>query len=597
MSIADEQVEQIRERVSIVDVVGESVPLRQNGDRFTGLCPFHGEKTPSFSVSASKGMYYCFGCHAGGDVFSFVMRRYAMGFVDAVKLLAQRAGVALEPETPEARERARSEHQQLHALQQLQSFFVARLWDKTSKTAHDYIRQRGIPRDQVRTWGLGYGGSPAELSAFYKHDPALMRVMESYDVFNNIDLFAERLIFPIKDPSFRLVGFGARRIGDPDAPKYVNSKESLVFCKRRLLYGWEQAQSAIGRSQRVVLVEGYTDVLACHQAGCAQAVAALGTAFTDEHAVLCSRVAKDLVLFLDADSAGARGTREAALAGMRAGLRVSVAALPVGEDPDSIVRSNREDVLREALASPRPAIEHFIDTAFADVAMGIQAKVAAASDLAPFIHALPTGLERDLVCRTLAERVGVTSEELSRHLKMNRPVASVSKQPAAVGAQLAVPCAPTVSVSDGLDKTELDMLRELLLFPNLRSRFAELAPYAISKRGAMALRLMSDPNADLAVIFPDHIDSAHEVRRLLAISPAISDHPQELEQRAEATFTGVLKHMQARHLQREMAELHAEITACEARGEDTLILVQRWKEISRTKADLNRRTTIPIINN
>ncbi len=577
MSLSPETIQTIRERADIVRIIGAYVDLRKQGQRHVGLCPFHGEKTPSFSVTQAKGLYYCFGCHAGGDVFAFLMRHQGIDFHEAVRRLALDAGVELAPESPQVQRQRRLEGELGRTNDYAQAFFAHALGEPQGRAARDYLKERGIPEAFARERGLGFGGEPMALSKYLKAKHVPVEAAARAGLLTEDgkrSLFDGRLTFAIYDPFKRLAGFGGRRLGEGDAPKYINSRESALFHKRRLLYGWEVAEAAIRRSGRAVIVEGYTDVLACERAGVWEVVAALGTAFTDEHAATCARLAKEAVVLLDADAAGQRASHEVVEKLLRAKLRTLVAALPPGDDPDSLVARAGPEALATAVATARPALEHFIEQSFARAA-SIEEKAGAAQALAPLVAALASGLERDLYTARIAERVGVSVEQLKAHLATaKRPRLRPAKAPA-----LAPPPPP------GFPKAELEMLRELLLYPELRPRLGELAEF-VSDQARVLLESLAASEEPVAEVLARHVGDANMVSRLMRVAPARSSDAQEQEQRAARTFDDVLTKLKRRHLRERQREVRHEMASAE--GDAAIDLLRDHGSLTRRERELRR---------
>ena len=425
----DEKLAAVRERCDIVQIVGRHVALKKSGRNHVGLCPFHNESTPSFSVSADKKLYHCFGCHVGGDVFDFIMRFQGLDFASALRHLAEQVGVELEAESPHVRQE-RALRQTLGNINRAaQSFFEQALWSPRGQAAQQYLQGRGIPAKLAKERRLGFGGSADALMqhlAKQGFDTGAVRRAGLLPEQGERPLFTARLTFPILDLEGRIAGFGGRRLTDDKTqPKYVNSRDGALFQKRGLLYGLYEGQGSLRRSKRIVIVEGYTDVLAMAQAGVGEAVAALGTAFNAEHANLCKRLVREAVVVMDADAAGQKAAQEVSQVLIKAGLKTTVAALPGGEDPDSLLRKGGSAALQRALAATQPAVEYFMEKAFAGP-MGIEDRADAARQLQPLLGCLESGLERDLYTHRLAEKVGVSVEQLRRHLRPPRASRSAS---------------------------------------------------------------------------------------------------------------------------------------------------------------------------
>ncbi len=587
MAVSSEQLQAIRDRIDIVRVIGACVELKKKGSRYVGLCPFHGEKTPSFSVTQEKGLYYCFGCHAGGDAFSFLMRHQGIDFQTAVRSLAKEAGVEMAPESEAVRRRRKEESELVGVNDFAQAFFAHALWRDGARQARAYLQERGISDEFARTCRLGFGGDTGELLSYLEAKKVPSTLAGAAGLLSEDGkrtLFEGRVTFPIYDASDRLAGFGARRLGDGSAPKYINSRESALFTKRKLLYGWEVAQDAIRRTSRVVLVEGYTDVLACQRADLREAVAALGTAFTDDHAKLVSRLAKDAVVVFDADAAGQRASLKVVQRLLGAKVRTHVASLPAGSDPDSVVAKGGGDALRKVIDAAVPAVEHFINTAFGEDDLSIEERAQAAQELAPLLNALSSGLERDLYTARLAERVGVSVEQIQAHLRA-APKPRPKQQPTQPKSD-SPPAAPSTPPTTPA-KTEIDLLREILLYPDLRSRLSELAEYA-SDPMRVLLDDLAESEAPVGDVLSRHLSDGRTVVRLSGIEPVRCKSADEQTERSERTFGDVLNRFKVRHMRVSLRDMRQELQELEARDEPTDEIVRRLQALTRQEKELKR---------
>ncbi|MEM8556863.1 MAG: DNA primase [Bacteroidota bacterium] len=365
MPIPDTVIEEVRRSVDLVDVVGDYVRLKRRGGRFFGLCPFHNEKSPSFSVDPNENLYYCFGCRRGGDLFKFVQEVEGMEFLETVRLLAERAGIEI-PES-EGQSEAASEREALHGVLRFAAkFYYDQLRTDVGKPGLDYFIQRGFSKKTITGFGLGFAPTSwdalvtAAQAAHY--DPALLVKADlaragSRGVY---DRFRGRAMFPIISHVGKVLGFGGRVIPgvtppfkDGDPPKYLNSSETPVYHKSSVLYGLRQAKQAIRAEGEALLVEGYTDVISLHQAGVAHVVASSGTALTAEQIRLAGRYAQALVLLYDADSAGLDAALRAIDLVLGEGLGVYAVALPDGADPDAFVQQFGTDAFRTVLRDDR----------------------------------------------------------------------------------------------------------------------------------------------------------------------------------------------------------------------------------------------------
>ncbi len=359
MRIPDEKIEEIRTANDIVEVISAHAPLKKRGKNYIGLCPFHQEKTPSFTVSADKQMYHCFGCGRGGNIFTFVMEFEKVSFVEAVRSLAQRAGIAI-PET-EAQYEQSSEIENLYnACRFAGLVFYANL-TKTDegRAALEYFHERGFSDETIRTFGLGYSLNSWEnlllkaneegISTEYLLKAGLVRARD--DGSGYYDYFRGRAMFPIFSTTGRVVGFGARKIreDDPIEGKYINSPETPVYNKSRILFGLFQAKDAIRTENSALMVEGYADLISLFQAGFQNVVASSGTALTVEQLQLIGRYTKNLTLVYDADSAGSQATLRGVDLALEQNLDITIVELPQGEDPDSFVRKQGAKAFRALL--------------------------------------------------------------------------------------------------------------------------------------------------------------------------------------------------------------------------------------------------------
>jgi DNA primase len=354
--------DELRGRVPLAGLVGRRVKLVRRGREFTGLCPFHHEKTPSFYVVEDKNFFHCFGCGAHGDAIGFVMRSDNLDFLEAVEKLAGEAGLAVPQQTPEEREKASRQKTLLETLEAAAGFYEARLWSSAGKAARDYLEARGLDETTIRRFRLGWAPDDRlalrrALGAAYP-EPLLVEagLLHRRDEGEPFDYFRGRIIFPIGDRAGRPIAFGGRVLGDGQ-PKYLNSPESPVFSKGRVLYGWSAARAASAEHREVIVTEGYMDVIALHRAGFAGAVAPLGTALTEFQLQELWRLGPEPVLCFDGDAAGQRAAARAlhrALPLLRPGHSLRFAALPAGEDPDSLIRRAGNQAFAQVVAAARP---------------------------------------------------------------------------------------------------------------------------------------------------------------------------------------------------------------------------------------------------
>jgi len=358
--IPDHVLDQIRHGSDVVEVIGSYFPLKRTGGGFKALCPFHKEKTPSFNVNAQKQIWHCFGCGAGGDVIGFVMKYESLDFMSAVRRLAERAGVRLEVEETAVGESHDQKELLFKLHEEATGFFHGQLLkEPAAEMARQYLKKRQIGPDTVRKWRLGYSpdawdaliqwAGKKRVKASFLETAGLALRRESGDGF--YDRFRGRLMFPICDDQGRVVGFSGRMLTDAkDQPKYVNSPETPIFQKSRLLFALDKAKRAIANEKFVLICEGQIDTISCHEAGIENAVAPQGTALTEQHARILKRHADEAVLIFDADAAGQNAMVRSAEPLWENGMTLRVAVLPDGHDPDSFVKSYGRAALQELVA-------------------------------------------------------------------------------------------------------------------------------------------------------------------------------------------------------------------------------------------------------
>jgi DNA primase len=426
--IPEETIQEVLLRADIVDVISDYVLLKKGGASYKGLCPFHSEKTPSFTVSPAKGLFYCFGCQASGNVFRFLMHHEHLTFPEAVRLLAARYGVVL-PETV-------SSHQQetLHQLYRLHeaatSFFHhCLLHDPAAQQARAYCRQRHITSEIATRFALGYApaawdGLCRELQRQGFASELLVRsglVVAREDKGGVYDRFRHRLIFPIHDRLGRPVAFGGRALEGADthyAPKYLNSPETPIFHKSQTLYGFHLAKSAIRQEGRVIIVEGYTDVIACHRRGVMHVVGTLGTALTEHHVKMLKGLAKEIILVFDSDAAGGAATERGIGLFLEEGVRVRIVELPAGEDPDSFLRQHEGTDFLRYVSDAMPFLDYLLARARRLYDFRTPAGQAdCVSRILPLLHKVENQLERWGYITRLAEKIGVPVDILRQGMQ------------------------------------------------------------------------------------------------------------------------------------------------------------------------------------
>jgi len=410
-------------RADIVEVVGRRVPLKKAGREFKACCPFHGEKTPSFTVSPGKGFYHCFGCGAHGTAIGFLMEFDHMSFVEAIESLASSMGV--EVPRNESDQPARH-YDELFSLMDS----VARHWQsclKDAPAAVEYVKNRGIDGPTAKRFGIGYApeGWSNVLDKFGKSDEAIEKLLATgliirKDNGKHYDRFRDRIMFPIRDARGRTIGFGGRVMGD-DEPKYLNSPETVLFHKGRELYGLYEARQALRNIERLVVVEGYMDAVALARHGIDFSVATLGTATTSEHLNRLFRLTENVYFAFDGDRAGKKAAWRAlenALPQVREGRQIRFVFLPDGHDPDSYVNEHGADTFIKIMDEGLALSEFLIEELTSQVDMKtVDGRARLAELAAPLINTIPAGIYRELLVESLAEAVGLTAAKLDGLLK------------------------------------------------------------------------------------------------------------------------------------------------------------------------------------
>lgn len=420
----DHVIDLVRERIDIVEIVSRYVTLKRSGRKMVGLCPFHTEKTPSFTVDREAQLFYCFGCQAGGDVFSFLMQLERSTFPEVLKHLADQAGVPIdevEP-SPEAARRRREWESLARAAEIAAAYYEQALREAAGAEARRYLRRRGLRPEVVRRFRIGYAPSGWGSLRDYleaKGVPTDIGIKAGLLIQGRrgvYDRFRHRIVFPICDVKGRVVGFGGRALG-ADGVKYINSPESALYVKRSHLYGLNVAIAQRPLGRRWILVEGYMDVVTLSQYGCPHVVASLGTAFTPEQAKLLKRYAEEVILAYDADRAG----EAAALRGLDVlaaeGLEVKVATLPEGEDPDSFVRRAGLLGLNQVFDAAKPLIEYKIWHALkgADLST-VEGRVAAVRRVVPVLAEIESPVAKEGYMEWTATRLDVSLQALAQEL-------------------------------------------------------------------------------------------------------------------------------------------------------------------------------------
>jgi DNA primase len=427
--ISAESIERVRQAADMVEVVSGHTELRRRGTRWLGLCPFHDERTPSFSVEPAEKLYHCFGCQAGGNIFTFLEEKEGLDFRDAVEQLADRYGVELEYDAGgEADERRRERERLVDLLSKTAMFYARYLWDsREAAAARAYLEGRGLGREVLEEFGVGYAPSAwdrvllSARRAGFGEAEIRAAGLGQQGRRGLYDRFRGRIMFPLRDARGRVLGFGARAMRDNQQPKYVNSPEGPVYRKGRSLFGIDRARPHATKEGRVYVVEGYTDVLAMHQAGFRNSVASMGTALTDEQVGELARLAREVVLAFDADASGQEAMVRAQAAAAGRGVSLKVARLPDDKDPCDLLAEAGPDSFKTIAGDAIPILEFQVTSVLEHAQMHTAAdKDRLVAQLAPVFGSVGPSIERDEQVRRVADRLDLRADVLENLLQDTR---------------------------------------------------------------------------------------------------------------------------------------------------------------------------------
>jgi DNA primase len=488
MAEAGSFADRVKQQADIVRVVGEYVRLKKSGQNFTGLCPFHSEKTPSFAVHPVKQIYHCFGCGAGGDVFKFVMEMDKITFPESVRAVAEKCGIAV----PRARERSpeeRRENQLRSALVDLHkeaaAIFVQQLnGTPEGRAAKAYLLDRGLDSETVARFGIGFAPSGGEALLHTLKPKYPEKVLEPSGLFSRdqngrlFDRFRRRVMFPIANESGKIVAFGGRALGD-DLPKYLNSPETPIYTKSNVLYHLDRAKDALRQRDFAVLVEGYMDAIAVARAGVSNVVASCGTSLTDPQVKLLNRFTRRIVVNYDPDTAGQAATERSLAILLEQGAEVRVLALPGGKDPDSFIRSEGAAAYTKLLNEAPPYVDYLISRARKMDMSTAEGKLRAVNFLMPYVQRIPDRILRSEWATRIAQQ-----------LRIEEPVLRESMRKAANERRSEVKARPEL-VSRVGKPAERRLVQMLIEAEEFRAQLAEAIRAAELHRGLESERVLA----------------------------------------------------------------------------------------------------------
>ena len=476
--IPEDKIAEIRDTCNIVEVVGETVLLKKAGKNYAGLCPFHAEKTPSFTVSPDKQMFYCFGCGEGGNVFSFLMKLQGMSFPEAVKMLAERSGISLPENRPtKAQKRRQSEQEAILEINQLTMGLYRKTFhrDPRGQGARDYLHKRGFQSEVLDAFNIGF--APAgwdNLTRYFQRQGLSLDLAEKAGLVARrkqgqgyYDRFRERIIFPIIDPRHRVIAFGGRVLDDT-LPKYLNSPETVIYHKSRSLYGLNMAQSHCRAEERVYIVEGYLDVMALYQNGVRNVVGTLGTALTTDHVrTLRGYIGQSghAVLVFDSDEAGIKAAHRSIEVFAKEFVEARILVLPPGHDPDTFMMTFGPQAFHEKARKAKGIMPFLIDAAIERHGSSMEGRIKVLADVAEALAAYDDPVARSVYVKYLAEKVDIDEAAV---LEKIRQVAAKSRGRTPMGQMGPRPTAePRPLSSSEHGRIERQLVAMMLQFPDI----------------------------------------------------------------------------------------------------------------------------------
>lgn len=606
--VPDAVIDEVRRHTDIVQIIGQFVELKRAGVNHKGLCPFHEEKTPSFNVHSGRQFFHCFGCQESGDVFAFLMKLEGRRFSEVLEDLARRAGVELpqERESPaEARAQAerRSERQRALDLNRKAVAVYRRLLaGEGGRGAREYLGQRGLGEAVTEAFELGYAPATAQaMVRLIQQEGIPVSVGETLGLVarrrqgpGHYDRFWERVIFPLHGAGGEVLGFGGRRLGEGDAPKYINTPETALYRKGEALYGLYQAAKGMRRRNLALIVEGNVDVLQMHQAGFDHTVAPMGTALTVSQARLLRRFAEGVVAVFDGDNAGRAAARRSVPILLEAGLETKIASLPAGEDPDSLIVKQGAEAMQAVLDGAVPAVDFVFTDLQGRMDPSIPGRARVLEQVAPLVAALPSPVARELYVDRLAMGLGIDRGTVARAVRGDpRPTggSSTSRPAPAAGGATGTGTPAVREAAEVLDPAELDLLAVLVEHPHLVPRAEEHGASSLLTNEALRATYQSAvelqrgsgqvPAVELLHVAPARIRDALAGAVLAGKYASDGDPTRALDDCVLA--------LQRRRLRLELQRIRFEMNQAQSKGDAVTVralglrLVQVEREIHETR--------------
>ena len=589
--ISNQTTQEVRARVSIVEVVSDYVTLKKSGRNYSGLCPFHSEKTPSFTTNEEKGVFYCFGCQAGGDVFKFLMLYDGLTFPESIERLAERYGIHVQftSSSISGRESRRSDLFRLN--EKAAELFHALLLDPSrGARARVYLERRGVDESQWRRFRLGFAPGGEILTSRFRHEGSMLS--EAVEVGLVVekgqggfkDRFFDRIMFPITEPGGKITGFGGRVIGE-GRPKYLNSPETPLFHKGSQIYGLGQSRDGIRSNDRVVVVEGYLDVVALAQFGVNDAVATLGTALTADHLRLLGRYTRNVIALFDGDKAGRNAAARGFEVFQQVGLWGMAAFLPQGEDPDTFVRTKGKDALEQVLGRAIPIADFYLNWLRDNHGTSFAGKSRLADEVTRMLAKVANPLDRDLLARRAADLLGIREELLRR--QAGGAKASGTRVSASSDGVLHGSPQSAREGSLGEDRAESALVALMLRFPSVVDSLRQqpMDKLVTDKWRDVIRRILENGDVEVGVL-TDGLSG-----ELSAEISALVLKGQEIDEQERDRMTAdCLFFLQRRYLKRLEQELRRAIRIAEETSDDEAKKerMRQWQEVVQRERRLER---------
>jgi DNA primase len=594
--ITQEKIAEIRARASVVEVISDYVTLRKVGRNHVGLCPFHGEKTPSFTVNDEKGIFHCFSCKAGGSVFNFLMQYDHLSFPEAVESVGKRYGIAVERIAKNGNSGVDAEREALYRLNECAAANYHRVLfnDIVGRRALEYLDKRGLEESIARRFMLGfaapYGSGLLEIIKKEKlslKDALRLGLIGQREGNRFHEKFFDRIIFPIVNAGGKVIGFGGRVLNQ-GTPKYLNSTDTPLFRKGSTLYGLYQAKEAIRKSDRAVVVEGYLDVVALHQYGVDYAVATLGTALTVEHVRALSRYTKNVVAFFDGDPAGSRAAERSFEIFVEAGLLGRAAFLPSGEDPDTFIRSRGKEAVEELLDRSVPLADYYFSSLEKRYGKSLEGKSRIAQEISRVLQKVRNPFELDLLIARAVDSLGIREDYFRKP-----PQNSVAPKPPL----LANPRFSSSDLGNRANAAERSLISLILRYPRIAGYVfgdTDVRQWVGSDWREIIDLIRADwqehGNVDVARIV-QAFDS--DVAAQIAGFAIEGENVPEAESQKMAD--DCIAHLRRRHMREQERNLRIAIRTAEEQKDEnaTRERILEWQEIVRKERQLERRKLAP----